>query len=57
LAPKIESKKDSQPISPADDIRERLNTFCSDADILNAFYEEQLAFLGILPEDPPPLSI
>jgi len=57
LAPKIESKKDSQPVSSADDIRERLSTFCSDADTLNAFYEEQLALLGTLPENPPPLSI
>jgi len=57
LAPKMESKKDSKPVSLADDIRERLSTFCSDADMLNSFYEQQLILLGSLPEDPPPLDI
>ena len=53
----MESKKDSKPVSLADDIRERLSTFCSDADMLNSFYEQQLILLGSLPEDPPPLDI
>jgi hypothetical protein len=57
LAPKIKNKKDSKPISVADDIRDTLNSFCSDSSALQAFYEEQLALLGSIPEDPPPLSI
>ncbi|KAJ3568302.1 hypothetical protein NP233_g5802 [Leucocoprinus birnbaumii] len=57
LAPKIKNKKDSKPINVADDIRERLYEFCSDADALRAFYEEERSLLGSIPEDPPPLSI
>lgn len=37
LAPKIKNKKDSKPVSVADDIRDRLYTFCSDASALKDF--------------------
>ncbi|KAF9447582.1 hypothetical protein P691DRAFT_776015 [Macrolepiota fuliginosa MF-IS2] len=57
LSPKIKNKKEPKPLDVAGDIRDQLNCFCSDVEALNAFYEEQLALLTVVPEDPPPLSI
>lgn len=49
--------KEQRPAAIAEDIRYKLNEFCSDAKGLLSFYDEELALLGNAPEDPPPLSI
>jgi hypothetical protein len=50
--------KEYRPIAASDEIRIRLNRFCSDEKILTDFYEEEMALLGqAAPEEPPPLSI
>ncbi|KAF8646946.1 hypothetical protein AX16_007038 [Volvariella volvacea WC 439] len=48
---------DYLPAVRADEIRSKLQEFCSDAKRLNEFYDEELANLGHVPEEPPPLSI
>lgn len=57
LAPKLKNKKESKPVNVADDLRDQLNRFCSDSKTLNTFYEEEIASLNQLPDDPPPLTI
>lgn len=49
--------KDNGPASSAEELRIELQNFCADPDALNAFYDEELASLGHVPEDPPPLII
>ncbi|KAF7298947.1 DEP domain-containing protein [Mycena indigotica] len=49
--------KEHQPAAAADNIRVALQNFCSDEQGLRAFYEEEMALLGPIPEEPPPLSI
>jgi hypothetical protein len=52
----LKSKEEKLTVT-AEDIRGLLEEFCSDANTLVRFYEEELALLGSVPEDPPPLSI
>ncbi|KIL00075.1 hypothetical protein PAXRUDRAFT_822018 [Paxillus rubicundulus Ve08.2h10] len=47
--------RDYRPAAVADEIRTKLQEFCSDGAALMKFYDEELAALG--PDDPPPLSI
>jgi len=49
--------KEQTPAVSAEEIRRKLNQFCSDAKGLLSFYDEELALLGNTPEEPPPLSI
>jgi len=49
--------KEQRAGAPADEIRIRMSQLCGDADALNAFYDEELALLTQVPEDPPPLKI
>ncbi|KAF8559857.1 hypothetical protein OG21DRAFT_1402488 [Imleria badia] len=48
-------KSRDRPAVAADEIRSKLQEFCSDKVALTKFYDEELAALG--PDDPPPLSI
>ncbi|KAG1728619.1 uncharacterized protein EDB91DRAFT_1161332 [Suillus paluster] len=47
--------KEQRPEAAAEEIRIKLEKFCSDEAVLTKFYDEELAALG--PDDPPPLSI
>ena len=49
--------KDQQPSASAEEIRQSLDQFCSDSNALLKFYDEELASLRSVPEEPPPLSI
>jgi hypothetical protein len=49
--------KEQKPSVTAEEIRQSLDQFCSDAKALAKFYDEELALLGTGPEEPPPLSI
>jgi DEP domain-containing protein 5 len=49
--------KEPKPSGSAEDIRQNMDQFCSDAKSLVKFYDEELASLGTAPEEPPPLSI
>lgn len=50
--------KDFRLAAAAEDIRNRLQQFCSDEQQLVTFYEEESALLSnVAPEDPPPLTI
>ncbi|KAJ3997507.1 hypothetical protein F5050DRAFT_1394215 [Lentinula boryana] len=49
--------KEHRPAVEAERIRVELHEFCSDKRLLVKFYDEELAKLGPVPEDPPPLSI
>jgi len=49
--------KEQRPTASAEEIRCKMNEFCSDAKALLKFYDEELGLLGNAPEDPPPLSI
>lgn len=49
--------KDQRPATSAEEIRQKLNDFCSDAQSLRRFYDEEISLLGNAPEEPPPLSI
>ena len=50
--------KEFRLTAASDEIRIRLNNFCSDVNALTQFYDEQLSLLGqVAPEEPPPLSI
>ncbi|KAJ6622952.1 hypothetical protein B0H10DRAFT_1787300 [Mycena sp. CBHHK59/15] len=49
--------KDYRPATEADNIRIELAQFCSDEQVLRNFYDEELALLGPMPEEPPPLAI
>ena len=48
-------KSRDRPAVAADEIRAKLQEFCSNEAALMKFYDEELAALG--PDDPPPLSI
>lgn len=47
--------KEQRPEAAAEEIRIKMQEFCSDEAALTQFYDEELAALG--PDDPPPLSI
>ena len=49
--------KDVKPAAAAEDLRIRLHRFCTDKVELNKFYDEELALLPLMPEEPPALSI
>lgn len=49
--------KEQKPATAAEEIRQSLDQFCSDESKLRSFYDEELALLEPLPEEPPPLSI
>lgn len=49
--------KDVKPAAAAEDLRIRLHRFCSDKAELIKFYDEELALLPLMPEEPPALSI
>jgi hypothetical protein len=42
---------------PADEIMHKMSLVCNDTKFLNRFYDEELAMLIQVPEDPPPLKI
>jgi len=41
----------------ADDLRSKVTEFCKDVVALNTFYDDEIASLAHIPEDPPPLRI
>jgi hypothetical protein len=49
--------KEQTPSTSAEEIRRKIDLFCSDAKSLTKFYDEELALLGTVLEEPPPLSI
>ncbi|TFK36407.1 hypothetical protein BDQ12DRAFT_736999 [Crucibulum laeve] len=49
--------KDYKPAAAAEEIRVQMHQFCEDKKQLEEFYDEQLALLPPVPEEPPPLSI
>lgn len=49
--------KDQRPAAAAEAIRVKMHKFCSDGKILMKFYDEELALLGHVPDEPPPLTI
>ncbi|ESK89207.1 vacuolar membrane-associated protein iml1 [Moniliophthora roreri MCA 2997] len=49
--------KNYKPAVEAENIRTEIHRFCSDKQKLINFYDAELAELGHLPEEPPPLSI
>ncbi|KAJ7600695.1 hypothetical protein C8J56DRAFT_910997 [Mycena floridula] len=49
--------KDSLPATAAQEIRLSLQKFCSSEAELNKFYDQELALLHRIPEEPPPLRI
>jgi hypothetical protein len=49
--------KDHRPAAAAEEIRNKLHRMCTDSKALTSFYDEELAQLGHVPEEPPPLSI
>lgn len=50
-------EKELKPAVAAEEIRQALDDFCSDADALKMFYIEEMDHLGDAPEEPPELSI
>jgi hypothetical protein len=52
----MSAKKENRPAA-AEDVRVKLSQFCADGRALMGFYEGELAALGHVPEEPPPLSI
>ena len=53
----MRSKEELKPAAAAEEIRQALDAFCSDADALKMFYIEEMDRLGDPPEEPPELSI
>ena len=49
--------KEQRPSALADEVMFKINDFCSAPVILNNFYDEEVAVLAPLPEDPPPLKL
>lgn len=49
--------KELRPSVLADEVMFKINDFCSDPASLGGFYEEEIAVLTPLPEDPPPLKL
>ncbi|PCH37632.1 hypothetical protein WOLCODRAFT_113862 [Wolfiporia cocos MD-104 SS10] len=49
--------KSQRPAEAAEQIRIRLQLFCSDAELLKRFYDEETSQLEHVPEEPPPLHI
>lgn len=49
--------KEQGPAVAAEELRVKLHAFCQDRQQLNKFYDEELAQLTEVPEEPPPLSI
>jgi len=49
--------KELRPSLLADEVMFKMNDFCSDPVALNGFYEEEIAALTPIPEDPPPLKL
>ncbi|KAJ7841775.1 hypothetical protein B0H13DRAFT_2286872 [Mycena leptocephala] len=50
-------KQGPPPAAEADNIRDELSKFCNDENVLRKFYDEELALLASVPEEPPPLTI
>lgn len=53
----VGSKGRIRPIDSADELRLQMDKFCQDREALTCWYDEVIATLPIVPEDPPPLSI
>jgi DEP domain-containing protein 5 len=53
----VKSKEQQRPSAAAEEIRKTLHRFCSNKEELTRFFEEEMANIGGLPEEPPPLSI
>jgi len=51
------STKFQRPAAVAEEIRIRMQKFCSDKECLTRFYDEETAQLKNVPEEPPPLHI
>ncbi|OBZ69293.1 hypothetical protein A0H81_10920 [Grifola frondosa] len=49
--------KYQRPATVAEEIRIKLHQFCSDAQALTRFYDDELAQLPHVPDEPPPLRI
>jgi len=49
--------KEQRPSALADEIMFKVNDFCSDPANLNSFYDEEVAALVPIPEDPPLLKL
>ena len=49
--------KEQRPSVLADEIMIKVNDFCSVPENLNGFYDEEMATLAPIPEDPPPLKL
>lgn len=49
--------KEQSPSALADDVMLKINGFCSDPTNLYSFYEEEMAALTPVAEDPPPLKL
>lgn len=49
--------KEQSPSALADHVMFKIGDFCSDPANLNSFYEEEIAGLTPVPEDPPPLKL
>ena len=49
--------KELRPSVLADEVMFKINGFCSDPATLNSFYEEEVAILTPIPEDPPPFKL
>ena len=57
MGPTMRSKEELKPAVAAEEIRQALDAFCSDADVLKMFYIEEMDRLVDAPEEPPELSI
>lgn len=49
--------KEQRPSALADEVMFKINDFCNDEETLNSFYEEEIAALTPILEDPPPLKL
>jgi len=49
--------KAPRPAAGAEELRIKLQAFCADKEALAKFYDEELAQLGQVPDEPPLLSI
>lgn len=49
--------KEQRPSALADEVMFKVNDFCSDRANLSSFYEEEIAALAPVLEDPPPLKL
>lgn len=49
--------KELRPSALADEVMFKANDFCKDPEILDGFYQEEMALLAPIPEDPPPFQL